>query len=71
VCLYLWVRALAWQPPALGAEARERARRAVLAGVNYARDGGGAALRGCVRDAHCLHGLLASRFGCARAHPLL
>jgi len=43
----------------------------VLAGVNYARDGGGAALRGCVRDAHCLHGLLASRFGCARAHPLL
>jgi len=43
----------------------------VLAGVNYARDGGGAALRGCVRDAHCLHGLLASRFGCARAHPVL
>ncbi|KAK9826757.1 hypothetical protein WJX81_006172 [Elliptochloris bilobata] len=43
---------------------RPARRRAVLVGVNYAGAGeGGAALRGCVRDAHCLHALLTARFG--------
>ena len=47
---------------------RPARRRALLVGANYARSGErGAALRGCVRDAHCLHGLLSARFGCARS----
>ena len=46
---------------------RPARRRALLVGANYARSGErGAALRGCVRDAHCLHALLSARFGCAR-----
>ena len=52
--------------PAQAPAWRPTRRRAVLVGINYTRAGeGGARLRGCVRDAHCLHGLLAARFGWA------
>lgn len=50
--------------PASGAWVPGR-RRALLVAANYSRGAdGGARLRGCVNDVHCLKHLLTSKFGC-------